>query len=240
MWYMGSKSKISKDIVPIIQSYINESTMSYVEPFVGGCNVIDKIKCNKKIGADINRYLIELLIHARDCPLDFPKSISQEEYMDVKNNKERYDTWYVGLVGFCASFGAKFFGGYARNAIGDNSGVRAQSAINNILKQSTKIQDVELKCCSYSELNILDGSVIYCDIPYKGTTDYSGSKFDYNEFYTWCIEMSKNNVVLISEYSMPDEFECIYEKKVTVELDSNRKSKKDNKERTEKIYIVRK
>lgn len=42
---MGSKAKITKYIVPIIQQKIDESgARYYVEPFAGGCNVIDKIK----------------------------------------------------------------------------------------------------------------------------------------------------------------------------------------------------
>ena len=36
MWYLGSKNRISKHIVPIIQSYITEETAGYIEPFVGG------------------------------------------------------------------------------------------------------------------------------------------------------------------------------------------------------------
>lgn len=42
--YMGSKSRMAKEIVPIIQSYIDSNTINnYYEPFVGGANVIDKI-----------------------------------------------------------------------------------------------------------------------------------------------------------------------------------------------------
>ena len=34
---MGSKSRIAKYIVPIIQKYINENDITmYIEPFVGG------------------------------------------------------------------------------------------------------------------------------------------------------------------------------------------------------------
>ena len=59
MKYMGSKSRIAKDIVPIIQSYIDDNNCRlYIEPFVGGGNVIDKIRCEKKIGSDLNKYLI--------------------------------------------------------------------------------------------------------------------------------------------------------------------------------------
>lgn len=38
MIYMGSKSRIAKEIVPIIQSYIdnNNNIHNYLEPFCGG------------------------------------------------------------------------------------------------------------------------------------------------------------------------------------------------------------
>ena len=62
MKYMGSKSRIAKHIVPIIQNYINENGIEkYVEPFVGGANVIDKVQCKEKYGFDKNKYLIALL-----------------------------------------------------------------------------------------------------------------------------------------------------------------------------------
>lgn len=48
--YMGSKSRIAKDIIPIIQKYIDDNEItSYIEPFCGGANVIDKIKCKTEL-----------------------------------------------------------------------------------------------------------------------------------------------------------------------------------------------
>ena len=45
MKYMGSKSRIAKHIVPIIQEKIKENNIkTYIEPFCGGCNIIDKIQ----------------------------------------------------------------------------------------------------------------------------------------------------------------------------------------------------
>ncbi|MDD3417563.1 MAG: DNA adenine methylase [Lachnospiraceae bacterium] len=61
MKYTGSKNRIAKELVPVIQSYITSETKGYLEPFVGGANMIDKIDCSKKYGCDINEYLIELL-----------------------------------------------------------------------------------------------------------------------------------------------------------------------------------
>lgn len=60
MVYMGSKNRIAKDLLPIITSSLKENQY-YVEPFVGGCNMIDKVKHPNKIGADNNKYLIALL-----------------------------------------------------------------------------------------------------------------------------------------------------------------------------------
>lgn len=36
MKYVGSKNRLSKELAPIIQSYITDETVSYIEPFVGG------------------------------------------------------------------------------------------------------------------------------------------------------------------------------------------------------------
>ena len=58
MWYMGSKNRLSKYLVPIIESYIDEKTEGYMEPFVGGANMIDKIQCDNKIGSDVDKYVI--------------------------------------------------------------------------------------------------------------------------------------------------------------------------------------
>lgn len=77
---MGSKSRIAKHIVPIIQRYIDETKVTtYYEPFVGGCNVIDKINCELKFGRDANKYLIALLKHVQDG-LPLYNSVPKELY----------------------------------------------------------------------------------------------------------------------------------------------------------------
>ena len=239
MWYMGSKSRFAKELAPIIQSYITEDTKGYLEPFVGGANVIDKIKCNKKIGCDIHKQLIALLNKAKDNVDDIPDIISYETYKEVKNNKEKYDDWYVGLVGFCASFGAKYFNGYARDSKNNNSGKRSKQAIENFKKQAPLLKDIEFKCCNFLDLpkDKIKGYVIYCDIPYKGTTKYKTEPFPYEKFYKWANEMAKYNIVLVSEYNMPSNFKCIWEKDTKVNFDSNRITANENCKRTEKLFL---
>lgn len=64
---------------------------------------------------------------------------------------------------------------------------------------------------SYEQVVIPPDSVIYCDIPYKGTNIYNGVEdFDYERFYTWA--ESQTTPVFISSYQMPtDRFDCIAE-----------------------------
>lgn len=86
MRYIGSKNRLSKELVPIIQSYIKEDTVGYIEPFVGGANIIDKIQHPNRIGCDIHKELIELLKYSQNNEL--PATITEEEYNRVKNNKQ--------------------------------------------------------------------------------------------------------------------------------------------------------
>lgn len=87
-------------------------------------------------------------------------------------------------------------------------------------------------CKDYTEIEIQPDSVIYCDIPYKGTDTYNKISFDYDRFYTWCGEQKE--IVIISEYDMPeDRFECIdtIQKRVTLNKNDNSLVK------TEKLFV---
>ena len=240
MRYVGSKNRLSKEIAPIIQSYINDNCKGYIEPFVGGANMIDKIKCDNKIGYDINTYLIALLNHVKITTDDIPEEITKEHYYDVKNNKDNFEDWYVGLIGFCGSFSAKFWGGYATQ--GNNPKYRKtpyNESKNNIIKQSINLSGILFECKDYKDLDNLSGYVIYCDPPYKNKLGYQ-SKFNHDKFYEWVRKMSINNIVLISEYEMPDDFESIWEKDVLCQVSRQNKTKSnDSNKRCEKLFMYK-
>lgn len=93
--YMGSKSRIAKDIVSIIQKYIDDNKITtYIEPFVGGCNVIDKIKCENKQANDSNEYLIAFwqALQQGWNPLDI--HMTKKLYDDIKSNKSGF-SFYI-------------------------------------------------------------------------------------------------------------------------------------------------
>lgn len=202
---------------------------------MGGGNVIDKVKCEHKYASDVQPYLIALLKQAQKDTSVFPETITLEEYKDVKDNKEKYPAWYVGLVGFCASFGGKFFNGYGRDSKGGRS--ISNERIRNLIKQSPNLKDIQFTCCDFRNIKpTIKNFVIYCDIPYKNSTKYKVDDFPYGEFYDWCRQMAKNNIVLVSEYNMPDDFECIWQKEIKTSLCIDR-AKTDSK-RVEKLFII--
>lgn len=237
MKYVGSKARLSKELAPIIQSYIDNipDCNGYWEPFVGGANMIDKIRCLRKCGSDSHPYLIALLKHVQKTTGDLPDTITEEEYNAVKANPDNYPDWYVGLVGFC-SFGGKWWGGYPRGFKTDGVTPRdiTNEAIRNIKKQAPNLKGIIFVCGNYYKIDVVD-MVIYCDPPYRDTTKYATGNFDYERFYAWCKEMSKNNTVLVSEYWMPEDgFECIWEGKLKCTLDKASRSDK-----TEKLFICK-
>lgn len=241
MQYMGSKNRYAKEIIPIIQAYIdNNSITKYLEPFVGGANIIDKIKCKKKIGCDLNEYLIALFQMVQKDISQVPDFILCEDYNEVKLNKDKYEKWYQGLIGFC-SFGNKLWGGYARNSKDDVTGERTKSYFKSIKEQSTNLKDIHFAHMSFQDIpkEKLKGYVIYCDPPYRGTTKYKTDPFPYDEYYVWCREMSKDNIVLCSEYNMPEDFKCIWSKETTTQIDSNRKSNDSKNIRIERLFICK-
>ena len=230
MHYLGSKTKISKQLKPIIESYLVDKE-SYIEPFVGGANLIDKIDFKNKIGSDINEYLIALLNKAKYYVEEIPDTISEQEYKEVKDNKDKYSKWYVGLVGFCATFGAKWFGGFGRDKGKDVPAMR----IRALKKQAPLLQDIHFVHCGYEQYHDAKKSLIYCDIPYSGTTKYKDS-FDKNKFIEFLLKLDESNTILVSEYNMPEKyFTKIWEKEVTVNLAGNNNN---SKKETEKLFIL--
>ena len=80
------------------------------------------------------------------------------------------------------------------------------------LERLERIDEVKATNKSYQDFSKVYGAILYLDPPYEGTTQYGYiNSFDSQEFYDWAFEMSKNNIVIISSYSISDErFEAVY------------------------------
>ena len=89
MRYSGSKAKIAKYIIPFIMEELKEG-YTYVEPFMGGCNILSEIDWPKKVGADSNGYVVALWNNLKmGVGINIPKEVSEDEYKEMKELAEK-------------------------------------------------------------------------------------------------------------------------------------------------------
>lgn len=158
---------------------------------------------------------------------ELPNDISKQEYSDVRKSWRdqdgKYPDWYIGAVGFLASYNGKFFGGRAgtvRTKIGTIRNYYDE-AKRNLLAQIPDLTEIEFGEFDYKQLDMskFKGGVIYCDIPYKNTTGYQQT-FNHDDFWRWAESCSKDNIVLVSEQIAPDGWKSIWSKPVKRTLDN--------------------
>ena len=228
MKYMGSKARFTKDILPIILKD-RKPEQWYVEPFAGGMNAICDVKGNR-IANDKNYHLIEMwkgLANGVKYPIDIPKDL-YDFARDIYNGREEktLSDDLIGWIGWMGSANGRFFdGGYSGKSNTKIGTVRdyIKEAISNIEKQLPKMVGVQFENKDYTELDIPNESIIYCDIPYQGTKQYSTSKdFNHSKFWNWCREKAKEgHIIFVSEYNAPDDFECVWQKEAKSSLSAN-------------------
>lgn len=97
------------------------------------------------------------------------------------------------------------------------------------LERLQRLESLEVLRGDYKAVPILPDSLIYCDIPYKNTDGYTGG-FNHAESYEWA--RKQKELVIISEYSMPEDFICIAQIEKAVTLCSG-----GGKKAVEKLFI---
>lgn len=223
MKYVGSKRRLKKYLIPIINQTIkNNNITTYIEPFVGGANLIGDVICEKRIGNDINHYVISLFQELQKGWIP-PDTVTEEMYAKAKNGE--YSDHLTAFIAIPCSFGAKWFGGYARGETRNY----ADESKRSLLKQLNKIKDVAFISKDYRKLKIPKNALVYCDPPYANSLSYKDD-FKSDIFWQWVRKLP--NIVLISELEAPDDFVAVWSKKLVVETSRNTKPKN-----TEKLFI---
>ena len=211
--YLGGKKRIGKEISLIIHrisSFIENETdfviKGYCEPFCGMMGIYTYIpelfenhkpKLKYKAG-DRNPYIIKLW-NGLKKGFNPPTKCTKDEYYEMKHNKDN------SLKGIFLGFASSLRGVFRSTFVKKNIEKQAYDS-KNIGKN---IKDVELKTGDYKIFSDLKNYIIYCDPPYKNSIspysigDKYNTKFDYKDFINWCKEMSKYNIIFISEYSKP-------------------------------------
>jgi len=245
---MGSKGRIAKYILPIILKE-RLPNQYFVDLFTGGANIIQLVDGNR-IANDKNKYLIAMfkgLQKNRNRPTEITKDLYKVA-RDVYNGKEKsfnnimeMDDFMIGWIGWMGSANGRFFdGGYSGKSNTNIGTVRdyIKEAISNIEKQIQKLNGIEFVNLDYKDVLIPDNSIVYCDIPYENTKQYSTSKgFNHSEFWDYARKLStEGHQVFISEYNAPEDFVCVWSKELNSSLSANGKSG-GSKKSIERLFV---
>jgi DNA adenine methylase len=205
MQYMGGKAQIARHLVAAILADTPVRDIWY-EPFVGGANVMEHAAPHfaRSFGTDIHPDLIMLWRHVT-AGGEIPETISYEEYRALRRAEP---SWLRGLVGFGASFGGKWFGGYGVQKVDARHphGHVYPGTRKVMMRQAAVFRhyDVTFACREFGVVPPI-GSVVYCDPPYASTTGYSTGSFDYDYFYHTLCKWAVDRFVYVSEYEVPDD-----------------------------------
>ena len=139
-----------------------------------------------------------------------PITKSKQEFEHLKYNKK--SSAVKGFIGHVASFRGIYFGVYATQLT--NNGTKNSS--KKVSDIGIKLKNVTFNNGVYTQFNNLKNYIIYCDPPYEKTLqlyyneEMKKLKFDSEQFWNWCRKMSKNNIVFVSSYNAPKDFEKIW------------------------------
>lgn len=230
MRYLGSKEKLKKYIIPILCAAMDDKHQQFVDVCCGGCSIVSSMPTDNKIAIDRNEYVISLWQKLQRNKLNgylmdgIPFDITRDQYNSIKDsyiNKDcRWPDYVIGYIGSAGSFGGAWFNGYSapnynkRNSKGEpeNHYNESYRGLEKQLHSFEYLETTVFVNMSFLDFTPTTGSVIYADPPYAGTKKYKDD-FPHEDFYDWCRRMNElGHKVFISEYNMPDDFTCIWEK----------------------------
>lgn len=239
MSYQGGKKHLGKkiyDVIDLLEDYLNSGEyLTYIEPFVGFCGVMMHANTSREgnecIGYDKNEDVIEMW-KALQNGWNPPLSCSKKKYEELKYSDKH--TAERGFIGVACSYSGIFFGGGFRNTLrySDKNVNLLNMTSRSIKKTVKKVSSVKFQSIDYQQLKPKK-SLIYCDPPYINNTYNTKyfNEFNHKIFWETMRKWAKNNIVIISEYTAPKDFKCIWS--------SNKSINHSNmqKEEVEKLFI---
>lgn len=196
MQYMGGKAMIAKRVVAAIMKDTDARSI-WLEPFVGGANVMEHAAPHfqEARGYDVHPDLIMMWQHVT-AGGTLPETITREMYAA---HRHATPSSLRGFLGFGASFGGKWFGGYG---VSPRDGELWRQSARTVARQAGVFRrhGVRFGQADYASLRPAPGSVVYCDPPYLGTTAYATGGFDHQMFYQVVQSWAADCFVYVSEY----------------------------------------
>lgn len=242
--YHGGKQRIGKQLAEVI---VDESMniaedkdltiKGYCEPFCGMLGVYQHIPelykeeglCKLKYKAgDTNKSVIMMWAALKKGWKPSTKLTTSDQFMKLKTDGK--SSARKGFVGHFYGYMGKYFQPFKNRE--KSTLIKNVDRVRRISK-NLKQEDVTFKSGSYTQYSSLRNYVIYCDPPYQIQSQYYNERskkldFDHEKFWDWCRKMATNNIVFVSEYKVPKDFEKIY----------SIQSRTTRGVRTERLFVV--
>lgn len=231
MRYQGGKSPESRFIGPFLNR-IRKPKQPYWEPFVGAGSVLARITGEgNHFASDLHPQLIKMW-QALQTGWKPPYTVSEELYAFAKQG--HLDPATTAFIGFGCSWGAKWFGGYARhNGRGDDF---ARGSYNSLMQKLRTIPpNTAFFCCDYRKWLYPEPMLIYCDPPYKGRIGFKGlPPFNHDQFWEWCrVRSREGHTVAVSAFDGPPDFETV----LTVTAGTETRNREGRRREVERLLI---
>lgn len=243
MSYQGGKQQIGKkihEVISILEEYLYDEKLDYIEPFVGFCGVIKHfaVESDRKCFAtDLNKDII-LMWKALQKGWKPPTKCSKNYYENLKvSNKNSAER---GFIGVACSYAGIFFVGYRGHQTFNGKQVSSAAMTSrSILKITEKIKNVNfMNPMSYTRLRP-NNKLIYCDPPYESNKYPSKFfEFDSEKFWNTMRKWSKNNLVVVSERNAPKDFKKIWCENIQVNYNRKQTEHKECLYIHESIYDI--
>lgn len=238
---MGGKQKIGRKIARDIVDYMKRKNIKcrgYCEPFCGMLGVYKNIisstiSFNDLLAGDINGSVIEMWRSAQKGWRP-PTTCSREEYNVLKTSDSVSPE--KGFIAHHCSFAGKYFSGYVPDRGQYKSMKNAGDKVIDIAK---KCGGIKFNQGDYQQFSGLQNYVIFCDPPYKKYNYYYDDclngrvVFDHDKFWDWCRAISMDNVVFVSEFDAPHDFQIVGEYPRIISFGNHTKI-----EVVERLYVI--
>lgn len=208
MRYLGGKFRTATAMSRAILTHTDRRT-TYIEPFLGGGAVAAKLGHHFRNSHYSDGHLdLMLMWSALGNGWTPPTELSRDKYEHLRT---AHPSPLRGFAGFGASYGGKWFGGYAASRWhpgGFQEDYVAESA-RSATRCLTGARGQELT--TFTALDVFDltpdpAAVIYCDPPYQDTQTYDAlGEFDHARFWATAEQWARDGAaVYVSERSAPD------------------------------------
>ena len=200
MQYQGGKSRIASALVAAIKNLYPTATEIW-EPFCGGGAMTAKLAHEgfRVHASDNHEDLILMWQAVMQGEMEPFADVTEAEYQDLK---AAAPSARRGFVGYGASFGGAWWGGFARRHFSGGKPAKVQPH-QEARKSAWFLHGRPITFTLADYTSVPDDVLVYADPPYAGTKSYKGAPaFDHAAFWSWV--RNRSGPTFVSELTCPD------------------------------------